>query len=112
MALLAAGLVAGSLPLFVAAATVAGLGQGTILRAGLAALNSQAPAGQRAQVASSFFFVLYVAISLPVVGAGLAADTVGLRSAGIAFSLAVAALAGCALASLLRAGRARPSGAA
>nr|WP_240982145.1 MFS transporter [Streptomyces sp. S3(2020)] len=105
MALLATGLAAESLVLLLAAAVVAGLGQGVTFRAGLAAINAEAPSGQSAEVASTFFFVLYVAISLPVIGEGLAAQAVGLRTAGIGFSLAVALLAASVLAALLRAGR-------
>jgi MFS family permease len=106
MALLTLGLATASLGLLITAAVVAGLGQGVSFRAGLASVNAQAPAAQRAGVASSFFVVLYVAISLPVVGEGLAANVVGLRTAGISFSVAVAVLAAIALAALLRAGRA------
>ncbi|WP_198667205.1 hypothetical protein [Glycomyces dulcitolivorans] len=42
------------------------------------------------------FVVAYIAISIPVVGAGLVAQTAGLRAAGIVFSFAVAALAAVA----------------
>jgi multisubunit Na+/H+ antiporter MnhB subunit len=44
-------------------------------------------------VASSFFVVSYVAISLPIVGIGVAAQAVGLRTAGVAFTGLVGALA-------------------
>ena len=74
-------------------------------RAGLAAVNAEAPADRRAGVASTFFVVIYVALSLPVVGEGLATDVVGLRTAGIGFSVAVALLAGSVLAALVRAER-------
>jgi MFS family permease len=91
--ILGGALAAGSLVLLLVAAGVTGLGQGVSFRAALAALNTAAPVEHRAQVASTFFVVAYVAISIPVVGAGLVAQTVGLRAAGIAFSLCVAALA-------------------
>jgi predicted MFS family arabinose efflux permease len=101
MGLLAAGLAATSLPLVVASAVIAGVGQGLTLRAGLEAVNSRAPAERRAGVASSFFMVLYTGISLPVIGEGIAASLVGLRPAGIAFSIAVAVVAAIALAMLV-----------
>lgn len=105
MVLLAASLAIESLALLLTAAVVAGLGQGVSFRAGLAAVNAQTPAAQRGTVASTYFVVLYVALSLPVVGEGLAAELVGLRTAGIAFSIVVAALAATALALLHRSGR-------
>ena len=101
MGLLAAGLAARSLALVIASAVLAGLGQGLTLRSGLQAVISRAPAERRAGVASSFFMVLYTGISLPVIGEGIAASTVGLQPAGIAFSIAVAVVAAVALAMLV-----------
>jgi hypothetical protein len=91
-----------------AAAVVAGIGQGLCMRAGLEAVSGRAPAERRAGVASAFFIVMYTAIALPVIGDGLATTGLGLRTAGIAFSLAVAAIAALALA-LLISGRSRPT---
>lgn len=93
MFLLSAGLAVGSVPVLVVAVVLAGAGQGVSFRAALAALNREAPAGQRAEVASMFFIVAYVAISLPVVGVGLAADLLDLQTAGVAFSVLVGLLA-------------------
>jgi predicted MFS family arabinose efflux permease len=101
MGLLAGGLGARSLALMAAAAVVAGVGQGLSFRAGLQAVNTRAPAERRAAVASSFFLVAYVAISLPVIGEGLAAEALGLQTAGIVFSGAVATVAAIALATLV-----------
>jgi MFS family permease len=98
MGLLAAGLAVTSLALVIASAIVAGLGQGICMRAGLEAVNTQAPAQRRAGVASTFFIVMYVGIALPVIGMGIAASHLGLQTAGIAFSVAVAAVAAIALA--------------
>ncbi|MFD4504223.1 MFS transporter [Streptomyces sp. NPDC058457] len=100
MALLAAGLAAASLLLLVAAGAVAGLGQGVAFRGALTVLNSKAPSARRAEVASAFFVVMYTATSLPVIGVGLAAGAVGLRTAGTGFSLGVALLAAGALVAL------------
>jgi MFS family permease len=101
MGLLVAGLAATSLAFVIAAAVVAGLGQGLCMRAGLGAVNSRAPAERRAGVASTFFIVMYVGISLPVIGVGIAATGLGLQTAGIACSIAVAAIATIALATTL-----------
>jgi MFS family permease len=107
MGLLAAGLAATSLALVIAAATIAGLGQGLCMRAGLEALNTSAPAQRRAGVASTFFIVMYIGISLPVIGVGIAATRLGLQTAGIAASVAVAAIAAVALATTLIPARSR-----
>jgi MFS family permease len=93
MGLLAAALELELLGLLIAAGVVAGLGQGLSFRAGLAAVGAAAPPGRRAAVASSYFVVAYVAISIPVVGVGLLAQLTDLRAAGVAFSGMVAALA-------------------
>ena len=72
---------------------VAGFGQGLSFRPGLAAVNAAAPEARRAEVASIFFVVAYVAISVPVVGEGLLAQLTSLRTAGLVFAAAVAAIA-------------------
>jgi len=99
----AAGLAASSLALLVAGGIVAGFGQGLSFRAGLAAINEASPADQRAEVASSFFVVAYVAISIPVVGVGVLADLTSLRTGGLVLAAVVALLA-LAVVVLLRPG--------
>jgi MFS family permease len=101
MVLVASGLQVHSLALLVVGSVIAGLGQGLSFRAGLAAINAQSPAAQRSEIASSFFVVLYVAISFPVIGVGIAAQAFGLQLAGVAFSAIVAILALIALIILL-----------
>jgi MFS family permease len=101
MVVVAASLLAASLPLLVAGAVVSGLGQGASFRAGLAMVNAGSPAGQRAEVASSFFVTLYIALSIPVIGVGAAARSVGLVQAGVVFAALVALLPLAAFASLL-----------
>lgn len=91
--LIAAAIAAGSLALMIAGAAVAGFGTGLCFRAGLTLVNSASPPERRAEVASSFFFVSYIALSIPIVGIGVAAESVGLRSAGIAFAGLVGVLA-------------------
>ena len=100
--LLASALVAESLSMLIVSTVVAGIGLGLGVGAGLAAINQRAPADRRAETASSFFVVLYVGLSVPVIGTGLAAHSVGLRTAGIAFSVAVGAVVLGVLASLVR----------
>jgi MFS family permease len=109
MALLAAAIDTASLAMLIAAALVAGLGQGVSFRAGLAAVTEASPPGQRAEITSTFFIVIYVAISVPVIGVGLMAERYGLRHAGIAFAAAMGLLAAIALVLIvLRRARAAP----
>jgi MFS family permease len=97
--------VVSSLWVLVVGAAVAGVGQGMSFRAGLGAVSAGSPAERRSEVASSFFLVLYVAISLPVIGEGIATAAFGLVTSAVAFSVIVAVLAAIAFVSLLR----RPS---
>jgi MFS family permease len=101
--LLALALATESLGLLYASAVVVGVGQGLGIGAGLAAINQRAPVERRGETASSFFVVIYVGLSLPVIGTGLAANAFGLRAAGIVFSVAAAGLVLAVLASLVRA---------
>jgi MFS family permease len=91
-----------SLAALIAGAAVDGLGGGLVMGAGLAAINQRAPIERRGETASSFFVVMYVGLSVPVIGVGVAVHLFGLRPAGIAFSAAVAALVLAVLASLAR----------
>lgn len=102
MAVLAAALHFSSLWGLIAASVVSGFGQGISFSRGLAAVAEGTPAESRAAVNSTYFVVAYVAISIPVVGAGLAAQTWGLRASGTIFALAVGALAALCLVAILR----------
>lgn len=102
LALIFAALAASSLPLLVIGGVVAGLGQGLSFRAGLYTVNAAAPADRRAEVASSFFVIAFVALSIPVVGIGVLAELASLRTAGLVFSALVALLAATALVLLAR----------
>lgn len=107
MGLVAAALEVESLGLLVTGGVVAGFGQGLSFRAGLASVNNAAPPEQRGAVASSFFLVAYIAISIPVVGVGVLAKLTSLQTAGVIFSILVAALALGASLSLIGRARAR-----
>ncbi|WP_163722367.1 MFS transporter [Mycolicibacterium psychrotolerans] len=109
MAILALALHFSSLPGLIAAAVVAGVGQGISFSRGLAAVSDRTPAERRAEVSSTYFVIAYVAIAVPVVGEGLAAQAWGLRTSGVVFAVSVAVLAaGCLVAILMRE-RARPA---
>jgi MFS family permease len=114
MASLALSLAVSSLALLVLGVVIAGFGQGLSFRGGLTQVNEHAPAAQRGAVASSFFVVMYIAISLPVIGEGVLAQAVGLRAAGLTFAALVAALSAGVLIRVARthrgSGRARATG--
>jgi predicted MFS family arabinose efflux permease len=79
------------------AAVTAGAGQGLSFSKGLASLLVRVEAHERAGVSSAFFVVAYVAISVPVIGEGLAAQAWGLTSSATVFAVLVGALAAIAL---------------
>ncbi len=93
MVILAAALHFSSLALLIAGALVAGIGQGMSFGRGLAAVAERTPPDRRAEVSSTYFVVAYIAISLPVIGEGLAAQHWGLQTSGITFAIIVAILA-------------------
>jgi MFS family permease len=99
--ILAAALHFSSLPGLIAAAVVSGIGQGISFSRGLAAVVEKTAPGRRAEVSSTYFVVAYVALSLPVVSEGLAAQAFGLRTAGVGFAIAVGVLAALCLAAIL-----------
>jgi MFS family permease len=88
-------LVAGStgLPvLVIAAAILAGIGQGLAFMGALRAANQAAPANARAAVISAFYIATYLGVGAPVVGVGLLATIIGTATGVDVF--AVVALAG------------------
>jgi MFS family permease len=101
-ALLGVSIGAESTTALFASAILAGLGQGVVFGAALAAINQRAPAERRGESASSFFVATYVGLSVPVIAAGITIEQTSLRAAGIGFSAAVTALVLAVLASQLR----------
>ncbi len=90
-----------SLAGLVAASLVAGIGQGLSFGRGLAAVSERTPPERRAEVSSTYFLVAYVAISLPVIGVGAAAQRWGLQTAGEVFSGIIGTLAVVCLIAIL-----------
>lgn len=106
MALVAVSLVVESLPVLVVGALVGGLGQGMSFRAGLTGVSAVAPDEHRGATISAFFVVAYVGISVPVVGVGALTLALGLRDAGVAFTMYVIVVSAAVGVFLLR----RPPG--
>lgn len=61
-----------SLALFLVGATVAGLGQGAVIRGSLSVVIATASPADRAGAVATYFTSGYVGVSLPVLGAGVA----------------------------------------
>ena len=101
VALLAVSLAADWVAALFASAAVAGLGQGVVISSGIAAIAERAPAERRGETASSYFVVLYLGLSLPVIAAGVAIHYTSLRSAGLGFCAGAGVLALSVLASQL-----------
>ncbi|WP_410506808.1 MFS transporter [[Mycobacterium] appelbergii] len=100
-AILAAAVYFSSLWGLLVAAVVAGAGQGISFSRGLAAVAELSPSDRRAEVSSTYFVIAYVALSVPVVGVGLAAQDWGLRTAGVTFAGVVGGLAVICLVAIL-----------
>ncbi|MCM0621175.1 MFS transporter [Nocardioides bruguierae] len=93
MACLALSLWQASTVAIVFAGLFGGAGQGVAFNRGLGVLTSRAPGDQKGAVTSTFFVVCYVAISVPVILAGILVAHLGAEVAGLWFALAVAVLA-------------------
>jgi MFS family permease len=78
-----------SLALFLIGATIAGLGNGAIIRGTLSVVIATASASDRAGALATYFTAGYVGISLPVLGAGLALQFLSPRVTLLIFAAAV-----------------------
>jgi F0F1-type ATP synthase membrane subunit c/vacuolar-type H+-ATPase subunit K len=87
--LLAMSMAVDSTAMLVLGAIASGLGQGGIFAASIVAVTAASPDDQKAEVSSLLFVVVYLAVSIPVLGLGFAIDAMGLRDAGITFALLV-----------------------
>ncbi|MFJ5299357.1 MFS transporter [Pseudomonas sp. NPDC088368] len=93
MICLGLGIATAQVLLLVGAGLFAGIGQGMILRAGMGAVTASSPPHQKAAVTSAFFVVLYISISVPVVGVGFSVRAFGLPHVGEFFASLVALVA-------------------
>jgi predicted MFS family arabinose efflux permease len=82
-----------STALLALATLIAGAGQGLAFMGSLALVNEIAPENRRADVASSFYIVSYLGVSLPAIGIGFGAELVGLYAAVCVFALLVGGIA-------------------
>lgn len=90
MGALVFALMAGSLPVLIASAVLAGAGQGLVFMTGMRAITAVTAPERRTEATTSYFILAYVFMSVPAIGAGFLAATVGLANATVIFAVAVA----------------------
>jgi MFS family permease len=105
MGLMAASTIVNSLPVAIVGGIVAGAGAGISQMNALATIQRIAPEHARGGVTSAYFTLCYIAMSLPVLAAGVAADRFGLGVVTGWYFAGLVLLAGTALAFVRRAAR-------
>ncbi len=96
MGLMALSTVFDSLPVAIVGGVIAGAGAGVSQMNALATIQRIAPEHARGGVTSAYFTICYVAMSLPVLAAGVAADRLGLGVVTAWYFVGVVLLAGFA----------------
>lgn len=95
------GIATGTGAAFLAGSAVAGLGFGLAFLGAFRTLSALAAPQERAALIATIYVVSYLAFSVPVVIAGVAATHAGLHDTSLAYGGALIALVGIALAGLL-----------
>ncbi len=92
---LAGAIAAASSALLFLSSALSGVGQGLVIGFGLANINERIEPSRRGEVTSTYFVLLYLGLAVPVIGIGLVAMSVGLRTSGLIFCgvVAIAVLA-------------------
>ena len=86
----------GSLPFYLVAAAVTGMGFGTAFSGVVASLAPRIPATQRADTFAVIYLLAYLAFGVPTVIAGALVGAVGLEAVCVGYGIVVIALAGIA----------------
>ncbi|WP_208526499.1 MULTISPECIES: MFS transporter [unclassified Microbacterium] len=95
----------GSLPFYLVAAAVTGMGFGTAFSGVVASLAPRIPATQRADTFAVLYVLAYLAFGVPAVIAGALVGVFGLEAVCVGYGIVVIALAGIAFGLRVRAGR-------
>ncbi len=90
LVILLVGVAAASLPVFLAVAILLGIGVGWTFMGSVSLIDRVAPEERRGELLSGFYVAGFLALAIPTVGVGEAADTVGLQVAGIGFAILLA----------------------
>ena len=102
MGALVFALMAGSLPVLIVSAALAGAGQGLVFMTGMRAITAVTAPEHRTEATTSYFILAYVFMSVPAIGAGFLAAEVGLADATVIVALAVAVVCVAGLAGARR----------
>ncbi|WP_313479449.1 hypothetical protein [Microbacterium sp.] len=94
-----------SLPFYLVAAAVTGMGFGTAFSGVVGSLAPRIPATQRADTFAVIYLLAYLAFGVPAVVAGALVGVVGLEAVCVGYGVVVIALAGVAFGLRVRAGR-------
>ncbi|HTT15551.1 MAG TPA: MFS transporter [Thermoplasmata archaeon] len=88
-----ASVLTGSWPLLVVSAAVLGIGVGYAYMGSVTLIDRTSPPALRGEILSAFFVVGYLALAVPTIGIGLAADRIGLGTAAVVFGSTLALFA-------------------
>ncbi len=102
LGVLAASLDIASYPLFLVGTVISGIAVGAAFSGGLATALSVAGEGERGRVSSLYFLTVYVGITIPVIGAGIAVAETSILTAFIIVGSVLAAFDLAALTYLRR----------
>ncbi|MGW1887132.1 MFS transporter [Streptomyces sp. NPDC001970] len=94
MVVLTAAVWIGELSLFLIGGVVCGAAAGTAFKGSVSRVLSLAPPERRGETLTGLFLAAYLGLSVPVLGLGLAAQTLPVRDAVLVFAALVAVLAG------------------
>ena len=109
LALLAITLLAPSLLGLIAAAMVIGASAGVCTGAGLVPLAITIPKSQLTKMTAWYYVALYGSITVPVIGAGLIAQSAGIATAGLIVCIALAVVVVAVLVSLVHERTSQPT---
>lgn len=93
MIVLIVSLEAASLAGLVVGAVIAGASQGLLFSKGIAAIASRVEPHRKADATSAYFVIAYLAISVPIIAVGFAAEAWGLTTAGVVFAAVIGVVA-------------------
>ncbi len=105
MAIIAASAIPGSLPIAVIGAILVGIGSGIAQMSAMHSVQHLAPVHARGSVMSTYVTLCYLALSVPVIIAGFAAEVFALTTVTAWYAVALAVVSVVALAYLRRAHR-------
>jgi MFS family permease len=106
LALIVAGLSQASMALFLAGTIVSGIAVGAVVIGSLSTANRLAPPQLRGRAVSTYFVFAYVGLTIPVIGVGVASDSLGDFRPVLTCAIVLAVLC---VASMIGIARARPS---